>query len=89
MNLNGATITLTFDDLTMKLTRIEANNPTNRTLTFAITNPITWNRTINAGGTLSVNLPSNQRPSYVMNYILKEDGITMLASMGISFGAKL
>ena len=65
---NGsATVTLTYDDVSLLVTNVAAqNSSTSRTLRIGITSPKTFSRSLAPGGTLDEALVGQNRMAYTM-----------------------
>jgi hypothetical protein len=61
------TITITYNDSTMKMTGVSAVNNGSKTLRIYLISPLTLERTVAPGNTLSYSIPTSNRPSFRIN----------------------
>lgn len=61
---DGCTITMSYNDVSMKLTSISANNQGVGKLIITLISPLSLIRTVLPGNTLSYSIPTSNRPTF-------------------------
>ena len=80
-----ATLTFTFDDALIKMTRIQANNNSGRPMVIEITSPRTWSQTLANGESVDRTLTGISRLAYQMVDTSEESGSVKTRIGGIEW----
>lgn len=71
----GCTITMSYNDVSMKMTTIAANNQGTGTLTITMISPLSLVRTVSASNTLNYSIPTSSRPLFRISTASKNEAI--------------
>ena len=82
-----ASLTYTFDNSTMKLTRVQASNPGPGTLRVVLESPYALARTLTPGQSINVSITTAQRPTYQSTSVLNGAGKLVTTITGFTWHA--